>query len=146
MAYANIQRTIDAPVDVVFSAVADVRNFSEAVPAIEAVEFLTDTETGVGTRFRETRNMNGKSATVELEVTEYVENERVRLVSDTHGTLWDSVFTVRPLETGTELSLVMEARAHGLFAKVMNPLTKSLVATAIEKDMDAVKTFCEQSR
>ena len=73
-------RQIDAPIEKVFAAVSDVRNFSEAVPHIVKVEFLTDQKTGVGTRFRETRLMGGKEASTELEVTEYVENDRVRIV------------------------------------------------------------------
>ena len=63
--------------------------------------FLSEVRTGVGTRFRETRLMHGKERSTELEVTEYVENERVRMVADTDGTVWDSVFVVSPVEGKT---------------------------------------------
>ena len=81
MSRITVTRTIDAPIDLVFQTVADERRLSQALPHIVKVEFLSDVKAGVGTRFRETRLMNGKEATTELEVTEFVENERVRLVS-----------------------------------------------------------------
>ena len=87
-----VARTIDAPVDVVFKAVSEVGNLPNTVPDIVKVEFLSDVKSGVGTRFRETRLMNGKESMTELEVTEFIDNEHVRMVADSHGTVWDSVF------------------------------------------------------
>ena len=144
MAKTVITRSIDAPVEVVFKTVSDIKHFSEAIPGIVNIEILSDTQTGVGTRFRETRVMNGKEASTELEVTEYVENERVRLVADSHGTVWDTVFTVKPAGDSTELTMVMDARPYKLAAKLMNPMVKGMIQKAIESDMDAVKKYCEE--
>ncbi|MHC4668834.1 MAG: SRPBCC family protein [Planctomycetota bacterium] len=145
MGRTTVSRTIHAPIETVFATVAHIENFSKAVPHIVKVEFLSDVRAGVGTRFRETRLMGGKEASTELEVTEYVENDRVRLVADTHGTVWDTVFTVRPAPVGgVELRMVMDANAYKLVAKLMNPLVQVLIRKAIEKDMDAVKAFCEK--
>ena len=94
MKTVTTSRTIQAPIEKVFQTLADVRNFRNAVTGITNIEFLTDQESGVGTRFRETRVMKGKEHTVELEVTEQVENDHVRIVSDENGTIWDTVFTV----------------------------------------------------
>ena len=79
----------------------------------------------------------------ELEVTEYVENDRVRIVADTHGSVWDSVFTVSPVEGGTRLDLVMEATARDIKAKMANTLMKGMLQKALEQDLDAVKAYCE---
>lgn len=152
MTRTRIVRMIDAPVDVVFDAVADASNFSEAVPDIVRVEFLGDSRVGVGTRFRETRVMRGREASTVLEVTEYVRNERVRLVADAGGTVWDSLFTVAGVGEGdggvgegvrTRLELVMEARPYRVMARLMVPLMRRVVAKAVEGDMDAVKGWCE---
>ncbi len=115
------------------------------MPNIVSVEFLTEQRKGVGTRFRETRLMGKRKASTELEVTEYVENERIRLVSDQGGTIWDTVFTVQSAPAGgVELKMVMDANAYKLAAKLFNPLIKRMIAKFIEKDMDAVKSYCEQ--
>lgn len=90
--------------------------------------------------------MQGKEATTELEVIEYVENERIRLVADSHGTEWDTVFTVKSANGPTELTMTMDANAHKLLARIMNRLIMGMITKAVEKDMDAVKDFCETER
>ena len=145
MSRTELQRTIAAPQDKVFAAVAEVEQFSRAVEGIERVEFVTDTRTGLGTRFRETRLMRGREATVELEITEFASPERVRFLSEAGGVRWDSVFTVSAARGGnTRLTLVMEATPLTLPARLMVPLMKGMVRKAIAADMDAVKAYCEQ--
>ena len=144
MAQISISRRINAPADLVFQTVADIHNFSKAVPHIVSAEILSDVKSGVGTRFRETRRIDGKEATTELEVTEFVENDRVRIVSDTRGTIWDTVFTVRSADGQTDLNMTMDAKAHKLLPKLMNPLIMKMIRKAIEGDMDAVKAYCEK--
>ncbi|UCH93499.1 MAG: SRPBCC family protein [Candidatus Aminicenantes bacterium] len=139
-----VTRTIDAPVDVVFKTVADINQFSQAIPHIVKVEILSDVKSGVGTRFRETRLMKGKEAATELEVKEYSENDRVRIVADNHGTVWDTLFTVESKKEHTELTMTMDAKAYKLLPKLINPMVKGIIKKAIEKDMDAVKAFCEK--
>ena len=145
MTRTRISRTINAPVDAVFETVSDISNYTKAVPDIVRVEFVTERQTGVGTRFRETRRMGKREATTELEVTEYVKDERVRMVSDAGGTVWDTVFTVTAMGdgVGTRLDLVMEARPYRLMSRLMVPLTKGVVAKAVAGDMDALKAWLE---
>ena len=143
MSRTTVRRTIDAPVDFVFRTVAEIDNYSKAIPHIVNVEFLSDVRSGVGSRFRETRLMMGREASTVLEVTEYTENERVRLVSDEGGTIWDSVFTVSPADGGTELTLVMDAAPYTLKSKILVPIMKFVVRMGLVKDMDAVKEYCE---
>lgn len=144
MVSVSITTYIDAPVEKVFSVVADIREFSKALPHVTSYEFISEIQKGLGTRFKETRTNNGKETTTELEVTEFEENERIRLVSDTHGTVWDSLFTVSYLEGQTILSLLMEAKAHKILPKIVNPLVKGLFRKAIQADMDLVKVYCEE--
>lgn len=144
MSKITITETINAPVELVFKTVADIRNFSKAVPDIVDVEFLTDKKSGVGTRFKETRMMNGREAVEELEVTEYAENDHIRLVADSHGTVWDSLFTVQESGEQTALTLVMKARAYKFLPKLMNPLMTYFIKKAIANDMSAVKAYCEK--
>lgn len=141
-----VTKAIAAPIDVVFKTVSDINLFSKAVPHIVNVEFLSPAKSGVGTRFRETRLMRGKKAETELEITEFVENNRVRYVADSHGTVWDTVFTVEPDRDYTLLTMTMDAKAKKLLPKIMNRLIRGMVQKAVEQDMDAVKSFCEQTK
>lgn len=145
MSTITVIRRIQAPVEVVFKTISDIRNFSKAVPDIVDVEFLSDQKTGVGTRFKETREFRGKKMSTILEVTELKEDKRIRLVSDTQGTVWDSVFTLEDLDGGTELTLEMHAKPYKISARFMNLFIKGFMKKALAKDMDAVKNFCEKS-
>jgi uncharacterized membrane protein len=143
MAQFAANRTIDAPADRVFETVAHIENFQRAIPHITNVEFLTESHTGIGTRFRETRLMRGREVTTELEVTEYEPNQRVRLVSDAGGTVWDTMFTVRDNDGESVVSLLMDARPYKLTARVMNRVISRMIRKGIEGDLDGVKAYCE---
>ena len=145
MSRTEVQRTIAAPPDVVFAAVADVQHFSRAVDDIVRVEFVSEMRAGLGTRFRETRVMRGREATVELEITEFAPPDRVRFLSEAGGVQWDSVFEVEAAGDGcSRLALVMEATPLTVASRLMVPLMKGMVRKAIARDMDAVKAYCEK--
>ena len=142
----HFSRTIAAPLDLVFQTVSDVRNFRDAVPHITHVEFLSDQQVGAGTRFRETRLMNGREQTVELKVAEYIDNDRVRMISDAGGTIWDTMFSVSKGSDNITLEMKMDIKPHTLIARIMTPLIRGMVVKGVESDMDAVKAFCESER
>ena len=129
MSTITVERRIAASAEVVFRTVADIRQFSQAIPEIVKYEFLSDIQQGVGTRFRETRLMRGKEAVTELDVKEYVANRRVRMVADSHGTIWDTVFDLKPVEDGTKLTAVMDARSYKLLPKIMFPFIRGIIRT-----------------
>lgn len=145
MSTTTVVRTVHAPVADVFAATAHISNFADVVPGIVKVHFVSEQTEGVGTRFEETRLMGKREVTTTLEVTEYVLNEKTRIVSDEGGTIWDTLFTFREVDGATELTLSMEARPYKLLAKLMNPLIKGMIQKAIEGDMDAVKAWCEKA-
>ena len=122
MTRATVIKHIAAPVERVFETLADIRNFKKAIPHIIDIEFLGDKRKGVGTRFRETRMIKGRRSTTKLEITDYRENDRLRIVTDSHGTIWDSVWAFTPVAGGTRLTLTIDAKAHQLIARLMNPM------------------------
>lgn len=139
-----VTRTVAAPVETVFATVADISRFSRAIPQIVKVEFLSDVRSGVGARFRETRLMRGKEVSTDLEVTEWNANDHVRLVADTHGTIWDSIFLVQRDQGGTLLTLTMDSRATALLPRIVTLFIRGMVQKALEGDMDQVRAYCER--
>jgi carbon monoxide dehydrogenase subunit G len=140
-----VTRTIKAPLESVFKTVADVQRLSAALPHIVKIEFLSEVKSGVGARFRETRLMNGKEAKTELEVTEFVAKDRVRLVAaDSQGTVWDTVFAVKAANERTVLTMTMDAKTQKWLSKVFVFMISGMIKRAVERDMDLVKAFCER--
>ncbi|MCH7680390.1 hypothetical protein IID10_13675 [candidate division KSB1 bacterium] len=80
----------------------------------------------------------------ELEVTEFVENDHVRYVTDSHGTVWETVMSVKAVDDKTDLTLIMDARPHKFMQKMVGPMIKGMISKALEKDMDSVQAYCEK--
>lgn len=136
-------RRVHADQQDVFDVIGDCRNYAKAVPDITEVSILSEVQQGLGLQFRETRTMKGRSATSDMEVTEFVAPERIRFISDTGGTIWDSVFSLKADGDATIVTLAMEATPRTLMAKIMTPLAMKMVGPALESDLDAVKAYCE---
>lgn len=134
---------IHAAPEVVFAAVADIPNLPDVSAEVTAIEILSAQSSGVGTRFRETRTVRGKAMLTELEVTEYQAPQRIRMVTDSHGTIWDTLFTVERVGGEVRLSLHMDARAHKILPRLLNPLLKRIFRRGIEKHLATVKRHCE---
>jgi hypothetical protein len=83
--------------------------------------------------------------TMDFEVTDYVENERVRIVNEIHGTRWDSLITLTPSSASTTLAMRMDTKTGPLVPRLLMPLMLRLfIRKAVEKDFDVVKAFCEK--
>lgn len=89
-----------------------------------------------------------------LEVIEYNPNEpqHARMVANTHGTIWDTTFDVRPTSTdaieggekGVVLEISMDARAHELQPKLLNPVMQVFFRFGLNSHIDQVKAWCEK--
>ncbi len=139
----EIIKHIKAPLEMVFLGVSNVRNFASMLPHVVNVEFLTDRQSGAGTRFRETRVIDGAEYTNELEITEYVENQHVRIVTSSHGTVWDSFFTVAETDRITTLDLNLTGKTRQLLPMFINPLARTTIRNAIDRDLEMVKKALE---
>lgn len=76
-------------------------------------------------------------------MTEFIENDRVRIVADTHGTVWDTLFAVKPEGGHTVLTMTMDAKTDKWIPKIINFMISGMLKKAVERDMDLVKAFCE---
>jgi len=144
MPVITIRTDIKAPADAVFRAVSDIEHFPDTAPNILDVEFLTEQRSGVGTRFRERREMNGEVHVTELEMTEYDPDDlRVRMVTDTHGTVWDTVVRVQPAGDGCQVRFEMDCRGSTWVKRVMNVVMQPLFRRGMQSHVDALVLYCE---
>lgn len=138
-------RRIRAPLPLVFEVISELKYFPESSPTITNIERLSDVESGLGLRFRETRKMGKREASTVLEMTEYEPNSHLRFVSDEGGTIWDTLFEVKPLDDGiTGLTLEMDARPYKLMPRLILPLILGVIGKAVEDDVDGTVALCEK--
>ena len=147
MAQYNVDVFVDAPVERVFEACADLRGAPERCEGIKALEVLTDGPIGVGTRFKETRVMFGKECTEEMEITGFEENKRYTVEAESCGSKWGSEMRCDPEGAGTRLTLTMHCQALTLGAKIMSavmaPMMKGMMLKCVRKDLEGIKAAVE---
>lgn len=132
MAGFNLTEWISRPPADVFDFVADSENAPKIVPSVKSMVKLTEGPVRAGTRYRETRLMNGKEQSAELEVVDYVPGRKYAMKNETDGIETVYRYTFQPDADGTRLDLICEVRARGL-KKLMLPV---VVAVLKKEDGD----------
>ncbi len=93
----EVSQRIAAPAEQVWAVITDLANSPQVISGIDTVEILGGPpEFGVGTRWRETRTMLGKTATEEMEVSAVDPGRSYSAVAASHGARYDSTLTVEP--------------------------------------------------
>ena len=102
MAPIIVSMHIPAPVARVFGWFTDIEASSRRISGIHAIEMLTTLSFGLGSRWRETREVLGHLVeTAEMEVTAYDRNKAFTLTHHKMGSRIDTVFTFTPEDGGT---------------------------------------------
>ena len=129
---ATVERsiTINAPVEKVFTYIADPRNELETVPSITDIRDIIGQ--GVGQRYSWTYKMMGISLKGESEVIEYVPNERY-VTRSTGGIISTWTWTVKPEGNGTQLNLVVE---YTIPVPVLGKVGERLVSRQSQREAD----------
>jgi uncharacterized membrane protein len=140
---------IRASIEDTFDWFADIEKCAEHIDSIESVELLGDTAIGEGTRWRETRIMNGREATEEMWVTEFVRPHRYVIESESNCMHYTSTMKFRDVGQLTHVTMSFEAEAQKLtsriIAAVLSPLFRKSIRKALQKDMEELKTAVETS-
>ena len=110
----------------VFDFITSSENAPKVVQSVQSMVKLTEGPARVGTRYRETRLMNGKEQHAELEVVAYEPNQKYAMKNVTEGIETVYRYTFHPEADGTRVDLVCEVEAGGL-KKLMLPLVVSIL-------------------
>lgn len=148
MAETTVSRTINAPVERVWQVFTDLPSIEENIKGITSVELLSEGDFAVGTRWRETRTMFGRSASEEMWVTDSRPPQAYRVEAESHGSHYTSEYTFRAVDGGTEVTLVFTAEPQGTMAKIMATATgwmaKGMIDKQFRADLDDLAAICER--
>ena len=118
----RVHSVVAAPPATVFAVTTEIGSWPETIRAIEHVEILTPGPVGVGTRFRETRTMFGKTATEEMTVAELDPPHRLVLTAYNHGTAYRAEHVFAREGDGTDLTLTFAGVPQSLLARLLAPI------------------------
>lgn len=146
----TLHETFNAPPETVFAAMTDLEQLPRWMNGVEKIEPLTEGGFVPGARFRETRKMQGKTATEEFVVGQVEPPHRWQLqVDGSKGSSgrgrYDFRYHLRPIKEGSALEMQAEISGMGLLGELLGFLfMKRMFRKNIAKDHAALKTYLQQ--
>ena len=143
------QVTINGSRAAVWAAITDIEHASALIRGIENIEMLTTPATGlVGVRWRETRVLFGKPATVEKWITDSRPNEFYKTRAESDGFVFETTKRVSGSSGAITLTESHESTPQSITAKLqsipMVLLFKGVVKKALLQDLNDIKAAVEQ--
>ena len=126
MAGFEMSAWISRPPKDVFDFITTSDNAPKVVQSVKSMVKLTEGPVRVGTRYRETRLMNGKEQHAELEVVAYEPNQKYAMKNVTEGIETVYSYAFHPEGDGTRVHLACEVKSSGL-KKLMLPMVTSIL-------------------
>src|SRR5687768_17825334 len=103
-----VSEWVACPPERVFDFISDSNNAAKIVPSVKSTVKLTEGPPKVGTRYRETRLINGKEQHADLEVKEYAAPNVYAMQNVTDGIETVYRYKLRSEKDGTRIDLVCE--------------------------------------
>lgn len=128
---------------VAFDFITASENAPKIVQSVTSMVKLTEGAPGVGTRYRETRLMNGKEQQAELEIVEFEPPQKYAVQNVTSGIETVYRYILQPERDGTRIDLVCEVKAAGI-RKLMLPLVVSILKKEDGDHLERVKKVLEE--
>jgi uncharacterized protein YndB with AHSA1/START domain len=123
MATVKVSDHFAAPVERVFRYFSDVEHAPAHVSGIRRIDMLTTGPFGLGSRWRETREMLDVTDSAEMEVTSFERNRTYTITHHKAGVRIDTVFWFdASKDGGTDVSVEFELDTGGLPPGFLAPL------------------------
>ena len=147
MTTVYVELDINRPAAEVFAVASDIEHFKERAPAIEHLEIVSDIRSGLGTRWRETRKVFGKSSTATMEIIEWRAPHEYIVGATNGGCEYRTLIRVVATLTGSRLEAKFSAKAHTFFTRVLSAIRRPIMRKAVTRmlmdDLVAIKAYCE---
>jgi hypothetical protein len=142
------QVTIKGSKAAVWAAITDIENAAEFMSGIKKIEVVEKPASGlVGLRWRETRVLFGKPATVEKWITDAAGNESYKTRAEDGGFVFVTTMRISESSGGMTLTSGHETKPQGLGARIKSLpmfLFKGVIKKAILQDLRDIKAAVEK--
>ena len=134
----------------VWAAIIDIENASEIISGIEGIEVVAKPAGGlVGLRWRETRMLFGKPATVEKWIIDATENEFYQTKAASDGFVFLTTMRISESRGVTTLTSSHDSQPQTVLARLqsipMGLFFKGVVRKAILQDLNDIKSRVERA-
>lgn len=129
MSQFTLTEWINKTPETIFHFSLNPANAPKIIASVTKLEQITPGAVGVGTQFRETRQMNGKEAVAEMTLTAYTPPHSYTMSAEMKGITVAYRYQFLPENGGTRVTLDCQVTATGL-RKLLTPV----VATILKKE------------
>ena len=144
------QVTINGSKAAIWAAITNIEHAANIISGIEQIEVVEKPAHGlVGLRWRETRMLFGKPATVEKWITDAAENAFYTTRAEDGGFVFVSTMRIAESDGGMTLTSAHETKPQGIVARLQSLpmfLFKGVVKKALVQDLNDYKSAVEQER
>jgi hypothetical protein len=144
----EVQVTIKGSRTAVWNAITNIENAAEIISGIEKIEVVEKPSNGlVGLKWRETRMYFGKPATVEILITDAVENEFYKTRAESDGYLFLSTMSISESSNGITLTSSHDYKPQSAVAKLKSIsmfLFKGMIKKILQQDLNDIKAAVER--
>lgn len=135
---------IAANPDDIFAYATNPEHAQDVMEGVEEMTQLTPGDLGRGTRFRETRRINGKAGTYEMEVVAYEPPRRYAMQSVHEGIEVVYTYTFLPEGDGTRVELSCSVAANG-FKRLWLPMVAKALQKVDGEHLDRLKSAIQSA-
>lgn len=132
-----------------WAAITDIANAATMIRGIEGIEVLERPASGlVGLRWRETRILFDKPASVDKWITDAVDHESFRTRAESDGFVFLATMKIRETAGGVTLTSIHETRPQGLAASLRGlPMVffRGVMRKALLQDLEDLKSAVERT-
>jgi uncharacterized protein YndB with AHSA1/START domain len=144
----EVQVTIKGSRTAVWNAITNIENAAEFISGIEKIEVVEKPATGlVGFKWRETRMYFGKPATVEIWITDAVENEYYKTRAESDEYLFLSTMNISESSNGITLTSTHDYKPQSSVAKLKSIsmfLFRGMIKKILQQDLNDIKSAVER--
>jgi uncharacterized protein YndB with AHSA1/START domain len=133
------ETTVNAPVETVFSYLADFSRHREWTQHPVQIEQTTPGSVGAGTTFTSRNRFLGRELADRLKVTEFAPNERLVYEADGDTGGFRHIFRVAPANGGTRVTKGIETLRQTLIGRLLAPLFLIVAPRALAGDLERIK-------
>ncbi|MES2298633.1 MAG: hypothetical protein V4582_16430 [Pseudomonadota bacterium] len=144
----EVQMSINGSKPAIWAAITDIENAASFINGIDAIEILEKPASGlVGLKWRETRMLFGKPASVEKSITDALENEFYKTKAEDGGFAFVCTKRISASAGAMVLTESHESKPQGFLASLMLiPMSlffKGVMRKAILQDINDIKAAVE---
>lgn len=131
-----VRQPCSAPVEVLWDLATNLPAHPEVMPGIDRVEVLTSGAFGVGTRWRETRTMFGKSASEEMQITAVEMGRSYTAEAHSSGMHYVTTWEFTSDGDGSEIVMTFSGEPTSRLSRIASVVIGAMTSS-VEKTMRA---------